>query len=63
MMKEFSLSVVKEPEEKPKYKACHVCHGMGGIERPNGDVVDCPNKKCSSGMILISEVLNTSRSA
>ena len=62
MEKEFSLSVIKEPEERPKYKACHICHGMGGIERPNGDISDCPNRKCSNGMVLVSEVKTANRS-
>ena len=51
------LGVQKEPEEKPKYKACRVCHGMGGIEQGNGDVKDCPNKKCKMGMVVeVSDV-------
>lgn len=49
------LGVEREPEEKPKYKACHICHGMGGIETPSGDLRDCPNRKCSNGMVQINE--------
>ena len=54
MNKEFQLAVTKEPDEKPKRVACHICHGMGGIERPNGDVVDCPNRKCESGFVQVN---------
>jgi len=22
-------------------KSCHICHGMGNTEKPNGDTVEC----------------------
>ena len=25
-----------------KLKTCHICHGMGVIEKPNGDTIECP---------------------
>lgn len=46
----------KEPEKKiVKRVACHVCHGMGGIETPSGDVRDCPNRKCDCGFVIVNE--------
>lgn len=35
--------------------ACHVCHGMGHIERPNGDTIDCPVRRCENGYITIKK--------
>lgn len=45
----------RDDEEKPKKKACHICHGMGHTERANGEVVDCPNSKCEYGFVTIKE--------
>lgn len=42
-------------EPAPAKKACHICHGMGGIEKGNGDVIDCPNRKCENGFVTIKK--------
>jgi hypothetical protein len=33
------------------YKTCPICFGLSVLERENGAVVDCPNRKCMSGYI------------
>jgi len=40
-------------DEAPERRACHICHGMGVKERPNGDTFDCPNKSCDNGFVII----------
>jgi len=48
----FNQKVTKKDEdEKPKKRACGVCHGMGVRERPNGDTFDCPNRSCDNGFV------------
>lgn len=45
--------IIKEDEAAPKRVTCHICHGMGVKERPNGDTFDCPNRSCDNGYIII----------
>lgn len=32
----------EKKEVTPELKSCRNCHGMGVLERPNGDTVECP---------------------
>lgn len=45
----------KKDEKAPTRVACHICHGMGVKERPNGDTFDCPNRSCDNGYIIVKE--------
>lgn len=42
-------------KEAPKRQTCHVCYGMGVKELANGDSIDCPNRSCDNGFILIKK--------
>ncbi len=44
-----------ELEEKPKRVVCNICYGMGVREIGNGDTIDCPNRSCDNGFILIKK--------
>jgi hypothetical protein len=44
----------EKKEEAPKKVACHICHGMGVKERPNGDTFDCPNRSCDNGFVKVN---------
>ena len=46
--------IPKKKDEAPKRQACHICHGMGSIERGNGDTFDCPNRSCNNGFVKVN---------
>ena len=41
-------------QEKPQYKTCPNCHGMGVKEKADGDTFDCPSVQCNNGLIKIN---------
>jgi hypothetical protein len=36
-------------------KTCHICYGMGVIERGSAGPIDCPNRSCDNGFIIIKK--------
>jgi hypothetical protein len=46
---------VPKKDAAPQRVVCHICHGMGLKEKPNGDTFDCPNRSCNNGYIIIKE--------
>lgn len=43
----------RDDEQKLTRRTCHICFGMGVKEKPNGDTIDCPNRACNNGYILV----------
>jgi hypothetical protein len=44
---------IPKSKPAPKRVVCHICHGMGVKEKPNGETFDCPNRSCNNGFIII----------